>query len=465
MVFSSEVFLYLYLPIVLLASWLLYSRIGAMNVFLFLASLAFYGWGEPFVVFIMLLSIIANWRFAVLIEKCKGRGWLIAGICVNVGILTVFKYLGFVVENINAALGMALPVPRIALPIGISFFTFQALSYLVDVYRRQVPAQRNLMKVGLYISLFPQLVAGPIVRYQTIARQIDQRCLSVEDFIAGTERFVVGLAKKVLIADQMAQLADVYFKGEVEFITTYPVCGVWLGAIAYAFQILFDFSGYSDMAIGLGRMFGFKFEENFNKPYLALSVSDFWRRWHMSLGGWFRDYVYIPLGGNRVSPHRLILNLFIVWTLTGLWHGAAWTFVLWGFGYFVLLTLEKMVDWKFLPRWSRVFARPYTLLCVLVLWVIFRSESLHFGLSFLRRMFSFSGPVWTDLVKENLQGYGGWLLVACFVTFAWDSFRDKIKCTGLPLVFVKEVGLIILLVAALSAISNSSYSPFIYFNF
>jgi len=466
MVFSSEVFLYLFLPVVLLTCWLIRSRINAMNVFLLLASLAFYSWGEPFVVFIMLFSIFANWYLALKIEgNGSQRSFLVGGVLLNVGILGVFKYLGFLVENLNLILGTTLQVPRISLPIGISFFTFQALSYLIDVYRKQVPAQRNLMKVGLYISLFPQLVAGPIVRYQTIANQIDWRKLTRIDFVGGVERFIVGLSKKVLIADQMAQLADIYFAPGLAQIASLPSIGMWLGAIAYSFQIFFDFSGYSDMAIGLGKMFGFKFEENFNRPYLASSVSDFWRRWHMSLGGWFRDYVYIPLGGNRVSKGRLVLNLFVVWSLTGLWHGAAWTFVVWGIGYFVLLTLEKMVDWTRLPKWTGVLSRPYTLLCVLSLWVIFRAESLTFGVAYLKRMFCASGPMYDVLVAENIQSYGGWLLIAFFITFVWDLIKDRFTGESCFVKVLREAGLLTLCIASLSAISNTSYSPFIYFNF
>ena len=467
MVFSSEIFLYLFLPMVMLGGYLLRNHIGLANLFLFASSLLFYAWGEPFVVFIMLLSILSNWYFALQIERARiGRKWLLAiSLSINVGILFVFKYLGFVIFNVNLLVGANWPVPQIALPIGISFFTFQALSYVVDVYRRQVPAQRNLMKVGLYISLFPQLVAGPIVRYGTIERQMDDRRISVDDVVGGIERFVIGLSKKVLVADNVARLADIYFDVNIGALADFPALGLWLGAVAYSFQILFDFSGYSDMAIGLGRIFGFRFEENFNRPYLAKSVSDFWRRWHMSLGGWFRDYVYIPLGGNRVPKRRLIVNLFVVWSLTGLWHGANWTFVVWGIGYFVLLTAEKIFDWRVLPHRMSCLLRPYTLFCVLILWIVFRSPTMTYAGHYVRGMFLGSGLLTGEIVGENLRDYGGWLFVATFVVFGWPLIEKMIDKNNLLVAITRELCLVAVAIASLGAIANSSYSPFIYFNF
>lgn len=452
---------------VMLGGYVLRNHIGVANLFLFVSSLLFYAWGEAFVVFVMLLSILSNWYFALCVEHARiGRKWLLAvSLSINVGILLVFKYLGFVISNVNLLVGANLPVPQIALPIGISFFTFQALSYVVDVYRCQVPAQRNLLKVGLYISLFPQLVAGPIVRYGTIERQIEDRRISADDVVGGIERFVIGLSKKVLVADNVARLADIYFDVNIDVLGGFPALGLWIGAVAYFFQILFDFSGYSDMAIGLGRIFGFRFEENFNRPYLAMSVSDFWRRWHMSLGGWFRDYVYIPLGGSRVSKRRLIVNLFVVWSLTGLWHGANWTFVVWGLGYFVLLAVEKSFDWSVFPRQMSCLLRPYTLFCVLILWTVFRAPTITYAMHYVRGMFLGSGLLTGGIVGENLRDYGGWLFVCTFVVFGWPLIEKMIDKNNLMIVITKELCLAVVAIVSLGAIANSSYSPFIYFNF
>ena len=418
MVFSSEIFLCGFLPAVLVGYFCFARSLKAKNIFLCVASLLFYAWGEPFVVFVMIASIMANWLLALVIDRYRHRVWLIVAASFNILLLFAFKYMGFVVSNINAFVGSHIEVPQIKLPIGISFFTFQALSYVVDVYRNIVPAQRKFLGVALYISLFPQLVAGPIVRYSTVERQIASRTTSINDFVFGARRFVVGLAKKVLLADRLAEVADIYFNAPEEMFSSIPVTGLWLGAVAYAFQILFDFSGYSDMAIGLGRIFGFRFDENFNYPYSATSITDFWRRWHMSLSSWFRDYVYIPLGGNRVNRLRLLFNLFVVWCLTGLWHGANWTFIVWGLGYFILLSAEKFINKNRWPRFILMFGRPYALLCILILWIPFRAENLGRALCYLKGMFGFNdNVVFDEITPHFLREFGPWIIISMCCCF------------------------------------------------
>ena len=342
MLFSSTIFIYLFLPLVLFFNFIVFkwSRL-LQNINLLFASLFFYAWGEPKYVFLMMGSIVVNWFMGLMISKKRDKqkqSKLIVALDVtfNLGVLFVFKYLTFTGNIIDSLFGVSLPIPNIALPIGISFFTFQAMSYVIDVYRQKGEVQTNILYVGLYISFFPQLIAGPIVRYETIADQIKNRKETLDDFFDGFARFVIGLSKKVLLANTFAILADNAFDGAKNGDSISVMFG-WLGAIAYSLQIFFDFSGYSDMAIGLGRIFGFQFLENFDYPYVSKSITEFWRRWHMSLGTWFRDYLYFPLGGSRCSRGRNIFNLFVVWLLTGLWHGANFTFIVWGLMYFLLL--------------------------------------------------------------------------------------------------------------------------------
>ena len=376
MLFSSSVFLFLFLPVVLLVYYLPLRRWRqGQNVFLLLASLGFYAWGEPWFVLVMLGSILANYGFGLWVDACKRAGRtcvppLVAALTVNLGILFVFKYLTFTMGILNR-LGAAFVIPGIELPIGISFFTFQALSYVLDVHRDRGEVQRSPLKVGLYISFFPQLIAGPIVKYETVAQQIDHRKETWTDFSAGCSRFIVGLGKKVLLSNQLAVVADRAFGLGDGLSASFA----WLGALCYTLQIYYDFSGYSDMAIGLGKMFGFHFLENFNYPYISRSITEFWRRWHISLSTWFRDYVYFPLGGSRVdSRAKHIRNLFVVWLLTGIWHGANWTFLAWGLFYFVLLVLEKYGHlgrgWPVWAKWL------FTFLMVNFAWVLFRADSL-----------------------------------------------------------------------------------------
>ena len=377
MLFSSSVFLFLFLPGVLIVYYLLLRPWRqAQNIFLLLASLVFYAWGEPWFVLVMMLSIAVNYGFGLWVDRDGRRGGarlpVVLAVLFNLGILFVFKYLTFTLSILNR-LGAAFVIPGIELPIGISFFTFQALSYVLDVKRGRGQVQRSPLKVGLYISFFPQLIAGPIVKYETVADQIDHRRETWEDFSAGCARFIVGLGKKVLLSNQLALVADRAFllEGADKLTTSFA----WLGALCYTLQIYYDFSGYSDMAIGLGKLFGFHFLENFQYPYLSQSVTEFWRRWHISLSTWFRDYVYFPLGGSRVSSRgKHIRNLFVVWLLTGIWHGANWTFLAWGLFYFVLLVLEK---YGHLGRgWPEVCRWLFTFLMVNFAWVVFRADGL-----------------------------------------------------------------------------------------
>lgn len=466
MLFSSSTFLFMFLPIVTVVYYTVLRKNRTLqNIFLFIVSLLFYAWGEPVFVFVMLLSILANYLFGLFVyrykeEKIKSKVILSLTVVFNLGILFVFKYLSFVMENVSNISGLDMNV-AITLPIGISFFTFQAMSYVIDVYRGEC-VQKNPLNVGLYIAFFPQLIAGPIVRYETVAKQIQNRKETFDDFSSGVCRFIIGLSKKVLIANTMAVVADSAFDGD---IGTISASFAWLGAIAYSLQIFFDFSGYSDMAIGLGRMFGFKFLENFNYPYISSSISEFWRRWHISLGTWFRDYVYFPLGGSRVNKPRLILNLFVVWFLTGVWHGANWTFILWGLMYFVLLVIEKLTGLhnknKFIP-----LKRIYTLFFVVLGWVLFRADNLSDAFSYIGAMFGSTGIAIDNyaifLLRENAICFVFAILISTPIfRIAYNKWIKDNK--------VLSVGVAALLLAlftvSVTYIVKGTYNPFIYFNF
>lgn len=474
MLFSSTVFIYLFLPAVLFGYYVLFRwKRSLQNIFLLFVSLFFYAWGEPKFVLVMICSIIFNWLFGLLIYKYKTKNkirvtkLIIALTClVNLGILFVFKYLNFTSNIVCDLLRINNTIPTIALPIGISFFTFQAMSYVIDVYREKGQVQKNILNVGLYISFFPQLIAGPIVRYETVANEILNRKETLNDFVDGFARFIVGLAKKVLLANQFAILADSSFDACASG-TDLSVGFSWLGAIAYTLQIFFDFSGYSDMAIGLGKMFGFHFLENFNYPYISTSITEFWRRWHMSLGTWFRDYVYFPLGGSRVNKPRLILNLFVVWFLTGVWHGANWTFMLWGLMYFVLLVMEKFTGFhKRNGKIINIFKWIYTLFFVIMGWVLFRSDSLTVALTYIKSMFGLNGNVaidgmFTGYFEQNIV----MLIVGIIIcTPIFKILKEKIK----PNVFTDVINVLCLVglfVLSISSLVSNSYNPFIYFNF
>ena len=468
MVFSSLSFLIVFLPVLLAFYFLTPVRFRRMrNLILLVFSLAFYGCAGLQFLPLMLVSVVIHYIGGLLCgskRKTIRRIGLWGAALLGLGLLGYFKYAGFFVRSINA-LGASLTVPDITLPIGISFFTFQGLSYVVDVYRGDAAAQRNPLKVALYISLFPQLVAGPIVRYTTVAAEIDNRCETIPEFSAGAQRFCIGLGKKMLLANGIAAVADAAFGASAP-----SAAFAWLGALAYTLQIYFDFSAYSDMAIGLGRMFGFHFLENFNYPYIADSVTDFWRRWHISLSTWFRDYVYIPLGGNRCTPARHIFNLFTVWFLTGLWHGASWNFVCWGLWYFLLLLGEKYVWGSVLARCPAAARHIYTMLAVMLGWVLFRAEGLPAAMDYLRAMFGANGVVSGQAIYSILEYWPEWLLGLVAVFPVAGAVQKKLAARdGKFAAAVLDLGpkLLALVLLALSymALVSGSFNPFIYFRF
>ena len=465
LVFSSTVFLFLFLPLTVLIYYNpIFTGREFRNYFLLLASLGFYAYGEPLFVAVMVVAILLGWLAGWKIEKadsqqCKKR-WLIAGTSLLVTMLFVFKYLTFVCHEAGLLLHVDMSNISIALPIGISFFTFQLLSYLFDIYYGKAHAQKNLLNVGLYIALFPQLIAGPIVRYDTIEQQIMHRQESMDEFCEGMQRFIYGLAKKILIADYVAMIADNIFDSGVSL----SVATAWIGAIAYTLQIYFDFSGYSDMAIGLGKMFGFKFPENFNYPYISKSATEFWRRWHISLGSWFRDYVYIPLGGNRVGKERWIFNLFAVWALTGIWHGANWTFLCWGLFYFVLLLVERLTGFaqKLGP-----LAHIYALAAIIIGWVMFRSPAIGSGVAYILAMFGIGASGFYDGVADYYIS-NGWILLAIAITFSMPinkCLNNAIGAQSSEFHCTKSIFSFLLFIAVILVAIGKTYSPFIYFNF
>lgn len=480
MLFSSIEFLCGFLPLTLLIYFLLPGR-RLRNRFLLLMSLGFYAWGEPLYVFLMLAAIGGNYLLGLAAEYVYRPGWagklvIPAMLIFNLGLLGVFKYTGFVVDNLNAALGLNLVNPGISLPIGISFFTFQGMSYVIDVWRGEARARHNLLDVGLYVAFFPQLIAGPIVRYNTIAAEIDGRRESWQDFASGVQLFIIGLAKKIILANNFAIVADKLF--DAGGYSSLSVGAAWLGAIAYTLQIYFDFGGYSDMAIGLGRMFGFHFLANFNYPYIARSVTEFWRRWHISLSSWFRDYVYIPLGGNRRGPGRQVANLLAVWLLTGLWHGANWTFVAWGLYYFCFLVGEKLLAPKVPQKLRRlpVISNLAVMLVVIVGWVLFRAPDIGSAGEYLGAMFGLYGnpltdeAFWYQLGENKVQ----LVLAAMAAVPLLPALQQGIGRLGLKVgrgwaggayVLGRDLILLLLLLVCLAALAKGSYNPFIYFNF
>ena len=475
MLFSSTVFLFFFLPVTVGVYYLLDRKFR--NYWLLIVSLLFYGWGEPKFIFVMLISIFANYLFGLLADKFRGNKKAAYPVlfltCVwNIGIFFVYKYLNFTIENINGFFGQEIPLTDFVLPIGISFFTFQAMSYVIDVYRGNGQVQKNPLHVALYITFFPQLIAGPIVRYETVAGEINSRRETLEDFYCGLKRFVFGLCKKLILSNSVALIADAAF--DAENLAGISVLSAWAGALCYTLQIYFDFSGYSDMAIGLGRMFGFHFNENFDYPYASKSVSEFWRRWHISLGSWFRDYVYFPLGGSRVkSKGRLVFNLFVVWLLTGVWHGANWTFILWGLFYFVLLTFEKLtgIPKKLKSKPLVILYRVFTLLCVVFGWVLFRSTDLERAVTYMGAMFgAFGNALTSPDMLYMLSCYLPLIILALIFSFpVVRLFREKASglLTKHPNIAGSAEAVIVLAVAAVS-VSYAvcvSYNPFIYFNF
>lgn len=472
MLFSSLIFLFYYLPVVLLIYYITPRKYK--NIFLFFANLIFYGWGEPIFIFIMLFSTVTEYFYGILIEKHRhhqktARILLAASIVTNLSLLGFFKYAGFLAGLLNMIPFFGnIPVPLIPLPIGISFYTFQTMSYAIDVYRNDVSAERNMISFGTYITLFPQLLAGPIVRYKDIKDQLksryknkDSRILT-EQFATGVRLFIIGLSKKILIADQMGLLWNSLNVNPHEN----GLLGSWIGIIAFAMQIYFDFSGYSDMACGLGNMLGFNFLKNFNYPYMADSITDFWRRWHISLSTWFRDYVYIPLGGNRKGRFRTYLNLIAVWFLTGLWHGASWNFVLWGLYFCVILITEKIFLLKLLSLVPTVFRHLYAIVLILFGWIIFSFENISDMAAYLLSMFSLSGGLLKD---KSVLGFLPLLFIACFACLpVTKHFYYKIKKhTAFPrFILLAELGVLaVSMLLCTSALVGQSYHPFLYFRF
>lgn len=463
MLFSSSVFLLLFLPVVVALYYNPFVKNrGYRNILLLLASIFFYAWGEPVFVALMLFSILFNWGIGLIMDKSsRKKTWLSLAVAWNLFIMFVFKYLVFVLSNVDLMLHTRWADISIALPLGISFFTFQILSYMFDLYYEKTKVQKSLYKFALYVTMFPQLVAGPIVRYEQIADEIEHRTESAEDFCLGMTRFVYGLGKKILLSNYMGTIADNMFY--LSRNGALSVAAAWTGAIAYTLQIYFDFSGYSDMAIGLGRMFGFHFLENFNYPYVAKSITEFWRRWHISLSTWFRDYVYIPLGGNRVSVKRTYWNTFVVWLLTGIWHGANWTFIVWGLGYFVLLCIERMGK---LTGGVKYIGHVYTMFAVILLWVVFRADSLGLAGRYIAQMFGRDGMLWDAAAAECLAG--GWLMLAVAAVFCCPvvkAVEDRLKLTETARNNLAAVAAVPLFLLCLAKCLSSAYNPFIYFNF
>ena len=461
MLFSSNVFLFAFLPVVLLLYFICPRRLR--NPVLLLWSLVFYGWGEPVYLFLMIATILLNYGFGLWIHKKQAAGEkaklpLVLGVVANLVILGFFKYAGFFVQQLQAVVPFlsGVKAPEISLPIGISFYVFQSMSYVIDVYRNDAPVQKNPLTFGTYVTLFPQLIAGPIVRYKDVAEQMETRRENVHDFASGVQLFVLGLGKKVLLANPMGNLWNL-LQAEGGTLTA------WVGILAYSLQIYFDFSGYSDMARGLGRMFGFEFLENFNYPYISASITEFWRRWHISLSTWFREYVYIPLGGNRKGLPRQILNLLIVWGLTGFWHGASWNFILWGLYYAVLLILEKLFLLKLLKKAPGIFGHLYTIFAVLLGWVLFYFENLSSLFGFFGRLFTASPA---SVHGMNLVlAFTPMILISMFAAtpaakvLLSNSWEKAVVRYGAVAVVM------VMLLLCVAALASQSYNPFIYFRF
>lgn len=460
MVFSSTIFLFIFLPVCLFFYFIVDKKFK--NLVLLIFSLIFYAWGEPKNVILMLFSILFNYFFGILVEKDNKyikKSSLILACVYNLGVLFVFKYLNFSIDTFNELFNQNIEIAKIALPIGISFYTFQNLSYVIDVYRGNVKAQRKFLDLALYVSLFPQLIAGPIVRYINIQKQITNRVSSIKRVREGLVRFQVGFIKKVLIADVLSGLVDIAFRGEYPSIYTN-----WIGAIAYALQIYFDFSGYSDMAIGIGRILGFKFLENFNYPYISRSIQEFWRRWHISLSSWFKDYVYIPLGGSREGNFKTYRNIFIVFLLCGTWHGASFNFIFWGVYYALFLMFERAIGKSLLEKLPLIFRHFYAILVVLVGWVFFRADTMIDAVKYLKGMVTFQGK---DLANFNFIMNGEYylfLIVGILCSMPHTKIKNFFKKTIFRICISDFLTLLIFLVA-ISYMVGKGHSPFLYFRF
>ncbi|WDV45493.1 MBOAT family protein [Clostridiaceae bacterium M8S5] len=471
MVFSSITFLFYFLPMALILYYVSPKQIR--NFVLFIVSLFFYAWGEPKYIILMLLSTIVDYTNGILIDNAFSKGknrqaklFLILSIVINLGLLCIFKYLNFLIANVNNIFGLSKGFCKIVLPIGISFYTFQTMSYTIDVYKRKVPVQKNIVSFGAYVTLFPQLIAGPIVRYSSISDQINNRRVTINKFSSGVNRFIIGLAKKVLLANNIGYLFDTISNQDLHQLS---VATSWLGIIAYTFQIYFDFSGYSDMAIGLGKMFGFDFPENFNYPYISKSITEFWSRWHISLSSWFKEYVYIPLGGNRKGLFMQIRNISLVWMLTGIWHGASWNFIIWGIYYALLLIIEKCFLSSILCKLPKLFSHMYAMFFVIIGWCIFAFDDILIMKHYLITMFRLNNAVLIDkyflyLMSSNIV----LIIILCISSTNYPRhafnqlFSEK---TQFGFIVIKNIYIFLILLLSISYIVEASYNPFLYFRF
>ena len=463
MLFTSISFLYYFLPIVIILYFIVPKKFK--NFILFLSSIFFYFCGEPIYTFLMIGEIFIAYVGARYLEKHRKKSILVSLLAIHIGALGLFKYSDFTINNINQIFGSKIPLLKLALPIGISFYTFQIISYVVDVYRGKVKAQKSFLKLATYVSLFPQLIAGPIVRYETIEKELDNRTSNFENFAYGVRRFVIGLGKKVLIANMLGELCDVFSTTNEKSVLFY-----WIFAISYSLQIYFDFSAYSDMAIGLVRMFGFHFLENFNYPYISKSISEFWRRWHMSLSSWFRDYVYIPLGGNRKGTIILVRNIFIVWALTGIWHGANWTFVIWGLMYGIMLIIEKLFLTKHLEKMPSILQRIYVLFTVMISFIIFNANSIGEAWNNIIGLFGANGE---SLINASTVYYLKSYLVVLVIAIIGSTpllkniiEKLKTKTNANKIINLLEpIAMASILIIVTAYLVDNSYNPFLYFRF
>lgn len=469
MLFSSTTFIFIFLTLLLILYFPI-KNIKYRNIILLIFSLIFYSWGEPKYIFLMLITVLIAYIFGLLIdkyrfEKRKSKLFLIISVVLILLNLFIFKYLDFSIGIFNSIFKTNIGLSKLVLPIGISFYTFQILSYVIDLYWGKVGVQKNYFRLLLYVSFFPQLIAGPIVRYETVEKEISDRKTTLDGFINGFKRFIWGLAKKVIIANNVAIFCDYIYNN----YSSYGSNILWVAAICYTLQIYFDFSGYSDMAIGLGKMFGFNFLENFNYPYIASSITDFWRRWHISLSSFFRDYVYIPLGGNRVSKVKFIRNIFIVWLLTGIWHGASYNFILWGLYYAILLLIEKMFTGKYIEKLPKVLKMLYSLFFITLGWVIFRVENINDLILVIKKMFSFNNTSFVTLFNNNamLISTIPYIILGIFLSLPIDKwFKEKVdKSNSVILTLIEDLILGVLFGISIMFLVSNSYNPFIYFRF
>lgn len=465
MLFTSISFLYYFLPALIIIYFITPKKYK--NIILLIASLLFYFYGEPKYVFLMIAEIIIAYIGAILIDKYKNqsKNILITTLFIHVFLLIIFKYTDFIIQTINDISNANIKLLNIALPIGISFYTFQIISYIIDVYNGKVNVQKNIIKLATYVSLFPQLVAGPIVRYQTVEKELDDRVHSFNNFAYGIRRFTIGLAKKVLIANALGELCSKTFLADEKTIVFF-----WIFGISYMLQLYFDFSAYSDMAIGLGRIFGFHFPENFNYPYISKSITEFWRRWHISLSTWFKDYVYIPLGGNREGKYKQIRNILIVWLLTGIWHGANWTFLIWGLLFGIILIIEKIWLNKFMEKLPSFIRRIYVLFIVMILFIIFNSDNMSVALTNIKGLFGMNGEAFVnDYTLHYLKSYLPVLIIALlgstpFIKILIDKLR-KNKYVNNIINILEPILIVVILVVVTSYLIDNSYNPFLYFRF